>query len=227
MDSGDPDRITRAERLTQLAELHRQGVLNAVEYEAAAARLVDNPGPSPGIADVEGSFRTAPYRPDLGNEEGSVAKVEPSRSERFNLSRRVVVGSVVGTVLIALSVTGWIAWKNASSGEVEGEVLTTSVPELGCSLPMDAWARLVFTTQDGKRTEAPWFDPGSIVSEDPCQIAHRYSVRLEAGEDYEVALQLADPTPGLSLPLQPVGQITPDDYSDGRVDFNLSEGTVG
>ena len=91
---------------------------------------------------------------------------------------------------------------------------------------MDAWGRLVFTTQDGVRTEAPWFDSGSFESESPCVIENRYSVRLKPDEVYQVSLQLADPTPGFTLPLQPIGQITPDDYTDGHVDFDYSEGTV-
>lgn len=54
---------------------------------------------------------------------------------------------------------------------------------------MDAWGRLVFTTQDGVRTEAPWFDSGSFESESPCVIENRYSVRLKPDEVYQVSLQ--------------------------------------
>jgi hypothetical protein len=133
----------------------------------------------------------------------------------------------VGVMVVIVVMAGmWIVAARSKPGEVHGTFSAGIADGATCMLPIDGWARLVFAARNGTEIDASWFDHGTIVSENPCRMEHEYSVKLAPGQTYQVSLQFADPVPGVNLPLQPVAQITPEDYSDGRVDFDFSAGTV-
>jgi hypothetical protein len=112
MDSDKVGQGTQAERLTQLADLHRQGVLSDKEYETAAARVVGVKSDVPGDATPEQS-------PAVSNVEAStgVSGVlpHPNGSEK-KATKKVLTLVVVGVVAMVL-VFGFLVSRGSASGD--------------------------------------------------------------------------------------------------------------
>ena len=225
MESDDEGQGTRAKRLSQLADLHGQGVLSDEEFEAAAARLEQRAPSSPPGPDQSKGADTDATPPGNGSMDAPPGRrrLGANRTSRWTIAVGVAV-------VIAAGAATWIAGRRATSDGVHVTLTQELAHGASCGVPDEDWGWLTFTTQEGVRIEAVMED-ANVVSESPCWIAQHFRVPLKVGEFYQLNLEFAGPPgtvdEGSVFYVSPLTQIEPDDYSDGHVDIAVgSEGVT-